>query len=424
LSVGREKIETVGRADGSDRQVTVGPVDDTGANILHVDMDAFYASVEVLDRPELAGKPLIVGHATGRSVVSSASYEARKFGVRSAMPVAQALRLCPDAITVDPRMERYAELSHQVMQIFRRATPLVEPVSIDEAFLDVTGARKLLGSPAHIAAQLREWVRRETGLPASVGVAGTKFVAKLASGRAKPDGLLVVPVAQTLDFLHPLPVGALWGVGPSTQTALANLGLRTVADLAAAPVELLERRLGVGGRRLWQLANGVDVRDVETTRIEKSIGHEETFEFDVTDPAVLRRELLRLASRAAERLRAASVAGRTVSLKLRFSDFRTITRSRTLPEPTSVGRRIYEEVAGLLADAWQDRAPVRLIGVRVEQLEADAGQPALWDPDEDWRETERTVDGIAAKFGAGVLGPAALLGTKPRRVGDSDHYRQ
>jgi DNA polymerase-4 len=424
LSVGREKIETVGRADGSDRQVTVGPVDDTGANILHVDMDAFYASVEVLDRPELAGKPLIVGHATGRSVVSSASYEARKFGVRSAMPVAQALRLCPDAITVDPRMQRYAELSRQVMQIFRRATPLVEPVSIDEAFLDVTGARKLLGSPAHIAAQLREWVRRETGLPASVGVAGTKFVAKLASGRAKPDGLLVVPVAQTLAFLHPLPVGALWGVGPSTQTALANLGLRTVADLAAAPVELLERRLGVGGRRLWQLANGIDVRDVETSRIEKSIGHEETFEFDVTDPAVLRRELLRLASRAAERLRAASVAGRTVSLKLRFSDFRTITRSRTLPEPTSVGRRIYEEAAGLLADAWQNRAPVRLIGVRVEQLETDAGQPALWDPDEDWRETERTVDGIAAKFGAGVLGPAALLGTKSRRVGDSDHYRQ
>ncbi|GAA4195348.1 DNA polymerase IV [Gryllotalpicola kribbensis] len=416
-------MDDVGKTDGSDRQVTVGPVDDTGAHILHVDMDAFYASVEVLDRPELAGKPLIVGHASGRSVVSSASYEARRFGVRSAMPVAQALRLCPDAITVDPRMERYAELSRQVMQIFRRATPLVEPVSIDEAFLDVAGARKLLGSPAHIAAQLREWVRRETGLPASVGVAGTKFVAKLASGRAKPDGLLVVPVAQTLDFLHPLPVGALWGVGPSTQTALAGLGLRTVADIAAAPVELLEKRLGVGGRRLWQLSNGIDVREVETTRLEKSIGHEETFEFDVTDPAVLRRELLRLASRAAERLRQASVAGRTVNLKLRFADFRTISRSRTLPEPTSVGRRIYEEAVALLDEAWRERVPVRLIGVRVEQLEPDAGQPALWDPDEDWRETERAVDGIAAKFGAGVLGPAALLGTKPRRVGESDHYR-
>ena len=416
-------ITSVGRADGSDRQVTVGPVDDTGADILHVDMDAFYASVEVLDRPELAGKPLIVGHASGRSVVSSASYEARRFGVRSAMPVAQALRLCPDAITVDPRMDRYVELSHQVMQIFRRATPLVEPVSIDEAFLDVSGARKLLGSPAHIAAQLREWVRHETGLPASVGVAGTKFVAKLASGRAKPDGLLVVPVAETLAFLHPLPVGALWGVGPSTQTALANLGLRTVADLAAAPVEQLEGRLGVGGRRLWQLANGIDLREVATSRVEKSIGHEETFEFDVTDPAVLRRELLRLAARAAERLRAASVAGRTVSLKLRFADFRTISRSRTLAEPTSVGRRIYEEVAALLEEAWPDRAPVRLIGVRVEQLEADAGQPALWDPDEDWRETERVVDGIAAKFGKGALAPAALLGTKPRQVGDSDHFR-
>ncbi len=403
--------------------MTVGPVDDTGANILHIDMDAFYASVEVLDHPELRGKPLIVGHATGRSVVSSASYEARKFGVRSAMPVAQALRLCPDAITVNPRMARYAELSRQVMQIFRRATPLIEPVSIDEAFLDVSGARKLLGSPAHIAAQLRDWVRRETGLPASVGVAGTKFVAKLASGRAKPDGLLVVPVAETLAFLHPLPVGALWGVGAATQTALNNMGLRTVADLAAAPVEQLERRLGVGGRRLWQLANGIDVREVETRRIEKSIGHEETFEFDVTDSAVLRRELLRLAAHAAERLREASVVGRTVNLKLRYADFRTISRSRTLPEPTSVGRRIYEESAALLDETWRDRAPIRLIGVRVEQLEADAGQPALWDPDEDWRETERAVDGIAAKFGSGVLAPASLLGTKPRQVGDSDHYR-
>ncbi|MFC4242822.1 DNA polymerase IV [Gryllotalpicola reticulitermitis] len=413
----------MGKTDGSERQVTVGPVDDSGADILHVDMDAFYASVEVLDHPELAGKPLIVGHATGRSVVSSASYEARRFGVRSAMPVSQALRLCPDAITVDPRMERYAELSRQVMQIFRRATPLVEPVSIDEAFLDVSGARKLLGSPSQIAAQVREWVRRETGLPASVGVAGTKFVAKLASGRAKPDGLLVVPVAETLAFLHPLPVGALWGVGPSTQTALNNLGLRTVGDIASAPHQLLEKRLGVSGTRLWQLARGVDVRVVETTRIEKSIGHEETFEFDVTDAAILRRELLRLASRAAARLRQASVVGRTVGLKLRYADFRTISRSRTLPEPTSVGRRIYEEAAALLDEAWSDRGPIRLIGVRVEQLEAAGGQPALWDPDEGWRQTEQALDGIAAKFGSGVLAPASLLGTKPRQVGDSDHFR-
>jgi len=413
----------MGRSDGSERVVTRGPVDDTGANILHVDMDAFYASVEVLDRPELSGKPLIVGHATGRSVVSSASYEARRFGVRAAMPVAQALRLCPDAIVVDPRMGRYAELSRQVMQIFRRATPLVEPLSIDEAFLDVTGARKLLGSPAHIAAQLRAWVRHETGLPASVGVAGTKFVAKLASGRAKPDGLLVVPVAETLDFLHPLPVGALWGVGPSTQATLNNMGLRTVADLAAMPREVLERKLGVGGVRLWQLANGIDVREVETGRAEKSIGHEETFEHDVTDAQVLRRELLRLSARAAERLRQASLVARTVSLKLRYADFRTVTRSRTLGEPTSVGKRIYDEAAVLLDEVWGDRAPIRLIGVRLDQLDAEAGQPLLWDPDETWRDTERAVDGIAAKFGAGILSPASLLGTKPRRVGDSDHYR-
>ncbi|WP_022881049.1 DNA polymerase IV [Gryllotalpicola ginsengisoli] len=413
----------MGKADGSDRQVTTGPVDDTGAHILHVDMDAFYASVEVLDHPEYAGKPLIVGHATGRSVVSSASYEARRFGVRSAMPVAQALRLCPDAITVGPRMERYAELSRQVMQIFQRATPLVEPVSIDEAFLDVAGARKLLGSPAQVAARVRQWVREETGLPCSVGVAGTKFVAKLASGRAKPDGLLVVPVSETLGFLHPLPVGALWGVGPSTQSTLANLGLRTVADLAATPVEVLERRLGAGGRRLWELANGIDVRPVETQRVEKSIGHEQTFEHDVTDASTLRRELLRMSQQAAHRLRSAGAVGRTISLKLRYSDFRTISRSRTIGEPTAVGKRIYEEVAGLLGEAWRPGDRVRLIGVRVEQLEPDARSPLLWDPDEDWRDAERAVDDVSAKFGPGVVAPASLLGTRPRQVGESDHYR-
>jgi Nucleotidyltransferase/DNA polymerase involved in DNA repair len=411
----------VGRADGSERQVTTAPVDDADATVLHVDMDAFFASVELLDRPELRGRPAVVGHATGRSVVTSATYEARKLGVRSAMPMAQALRLCPDAVVLTPHFEKYRRYSAIMMRIFESVTPIVEQVSIDEAFLDVAGARRLLGSPAHIGAELRRRVRAETSLTCSVGVAGTKFVAKLASGRAKPDGLLVVPVAQTLDFLHPLPVGALWGVGPSMQEALTRHGLRTVRDIAQTPQDVLRRRFGeAAGMKLWELANGIDVRSVTPESREKSIGHELTFEYDVTDAAVLRRELLRLSSQTAERLRRAGLVGRTVALKLRYSDFRTVTRSRTLAEHTNVGRRIYDEVAGILDALGTDGERVRLIGVRVEQLRPTSGEGlALWDPDEEWRDAERTIDEVSARFGGGAIQPAALVGTKPRTVGDT-----
>ncbi len=393
--------------------------------MLHVDMDAFYASVELLERPELRGRPAIVGHASGRSVVSSATYEARLMGVRSAMPVAQALRLCPDAVVLEPHFDRYAHYSRRVLAILGDVTPVVEQVSIDEAFLDVSGAVRLLGPPAIIAADIRRRVHEETGLTCSVGVAGTKFMAKLASTRAKPDGMLVIPVAETLAFLHPLPISVVWGIGPATQETLHRYGLRTVGDIAATPEAVLRRWVGEApGVKLHRLANGIDERRVETGGREKSVGHEQTFPEDLTDAVVLRRELLRLSAQVASRLRSHGVAGRTVSLKLRFADFRTITRSRTLSEPTDVGRRIFEEAAVLLNAARRPGDAVRLLGVRAEQLVAEgAGAPALWDPDEGWRDAESAMDRAAARFGSGAVTSAALVGTRPRQVGDTANAR-
>ncbi len=410
----------MGRADGSQRQVSAADADDSEAGILHVDMDAFFASVELLERPDARGKPAIVGHAGGRGVVTSATYEARRYGVRSAMPMSQALRLCPNAIILPPHYERYTEYSGKVMDIFHEVTPLVEPLSIDEAFLDVSGSRRLLGSPRRIAELIRSRVLEETGLTCSVGVAATKFMAKLASGRAKPDGLLVIPKAETLSFLRPLPVGALWGVGASTQASLERMGLLTVADLADAPLHVLQKAVGdASGRRLHDLANGRDPRRVITESREKSIGHENTFGTDVGDLDVLRREFLRLSGRVGERLRKHGMVARTVAIKVRFSDFRTITRSRTLAEPTNVGRRLFEEAWDVFDALGLDvrQTPLRLIGVRAEQL-LDAGGDALalWDPDEEWRETERTLDAVSARFGRGMIGPASLV----RRSKDAD----
>ncbi len=413
-------LEGVGRADGCDRRVTTAEVDDSAATVLHVDMDAFFASVELLDRPDARGKPAIVGHAGGRGVVTSATYEARRFGVRSAMPMSQALRLCPTAIILPPHYQKYTEYSRRVMEIFHEVTPLVEPLSIDEAFLDVAGARRLLGSPRRIAELIRARVVEETGLTCSVGVAGTKFMAKLASGRAKPDGLLVIPPSETLAYLRPLPVGALWGVGASTQASLERMGMRTVADLADAPIAVLQRAVGdAGARRLHDLANGRDARRVVTESREKSVGHENTFGVDVDDADTLRRELLRLSGRVGERLRRHGLEGRTVAIKVRFSDFRTITRSRTLAEPTNVGRRLFEEAWQIFEALELDlrATPIRLIGVRAEQL-LDAGGDALalWDPDEEWRETERALDAVSARFGRGTIGPASLV----RRTQEAD----
>jgi len=393
--------------------VSPAGADDTGTRILHVDMDAFYASVEVLDDPSLAGKPLIVGGMEGRGVVSSASYEARRYGVRSAMGVAQALRLCPQAIVVPPHFERYSALSRQVMEIFHEVTPLVEPLSIDEAFLDVSGARRLWGSPGEIARLLRSRVHSETGLVCSVGVAATKHVAKIASTLSKPDGLLIVSEPETAAFLAALPVRALWGVGPKAAESLEGRGIRLVSDVLAAPRAVIERALGrAGGARIWQLAHGIDPREVETERVEKSVGHEETFLEDVADPAVLRSELRRLADRVAARLRGGGWEAASVALKLRYADFTTLTRTSTLPEPTDVGQRIGEVAIGLF-DALDLEQPVRLIGVRAERLRAGSGALGLWDDDADWRRVDAALDGARERFGGGAVTRASVLG--PRR---------
>ena len=381
------------------------------ASILHVDMDSFFVSVELLDRPELRGVPTAVAHDTARSVVSSASYEARAYGVRSAMPVAKARQLCPQLVLLAPVFTKYRDASRQVMSIFHEFTPLVEPLSIDEAFLDVAGAEKLFGPPAEIARRLRATIRERTGLPASVGLASTKHVAKLASQRAKPDGVLEIPPGRTLDFLHPLPVEAIWGVGGATANALHARAIHTVGDLAHTPLPSLERAIGrASAHRLHELANGRDTREVQTSRIEKSIGHEETFAVDETRTEVLERELLRLAARTAERLRAHGAEARTVALKVRWSNFETVTRSRTLTQATNTTQRIYRTALDLFAGLGAAGRPVRLIGVRAEQLVPTGSDAfALWSEDEPWQAVDQTVDQVRSRFGATGLTPARLL---------------
>lgn len=399
------------------RQVSAPDVDSARATVLHVDMDAFFASVELLEHPELVHRPVVVGHDGGRGVVTSANYVARRFGIRSAMPVGRALRLCPQAVVLPPHFEKYRSASAAVMAIFRSITPIVEPLSIDEAFLDVAGAVRLFGPPAAIAAEIRQRVHRETGLTCSVGAGASKFIAKLASTRSKPDGLLVVPPEQALEFLHPLPIDALWGVGPATRDALHRRGIRTVADLAATPPGVLATWLGpAAGRKLHDLAWARDPRTVETHRAEKSIGHENTFADDIRDEQQLRRELLDQAARVAVRLRTSGYRARTVGLKLRFADFTTVTRSRTLAEPTDVARRIHEETTALLAGERLRGRAVRLLGTRAEQLvRAEDDRAGLWSDDEQWRGAESAADRAAARFGAGAVRPAALL--PPRRTG-------
>lgn len=395
--------------------------DDTGCHILHIDMDAFYASVEIRDRPEIATRPVVVAHTAGRGVVLSANYIARGFGVRSAMPASRARRLCPQAVFVTPRHDLYGAVSREVMAIFQAVTPAVEPLSLDEAFLDVSGAIKRLGRPAAIGAHIRGQVREQQSITCSVGVASSKFVAKLASVYCKPDGLLVVPAGRVLEFLHPLPVAALWGVGERTGQVLARLGLRTVADLANAPAATLERELGkAAAAHLVALAWGRDDRAVVPDVREKSVGAEETFAADVDDPEVIRRELLRLAGRTARSLRSAGCAARTISVKLRRADFRTITRSRTLADPTDVAQKIYATACDLYAASGvASGVRLRLVGVRATGLVPAAGagtQLAFGERADAWRDAESAMDAIASKFGTGAVRPGSLV---PRTGGGS-----
>lgn len=379
---------------------------------MHVDMDAFFVSVELRTRPELRGKPVIVGFPGERSVVLSGSYEARAFGVKSAMPMAVAMRMCPQAVVIEPRHKLYYEVSGQLMGIFESITGLVEPLSVDEAFLDVTGALRRLGPPRGIGELIRRRVEAELGITASVGIAETKFVAKIASTRCKPDGLLMIGPDETVPYLHSLPVGALWGVGAKTGEVLAKMGIRTVADVAATPLSSLKKVLGAAGEHVHQLAWGIDPRPVTPVRLEKSIGAEETFAVDTADDALLRRELLRLSHRTATRLRSAGMVARTVALKLRFADFSTITRSRTVQTPVDSAQLIYAVALQLLESVGTRAMTVRLVGVRAEQLEEAARtslQLSIDRRDENWRAAEQALDQVARRFGSKSVLPARLM---------------
>ncbi|MFD0555778.1 DNA polymerase-4 [Stackebrandtia endophytica] len=400
-----------------------GPdLDDSGCDILHIDMDAFFASVEIARDPTLRGKPVIVGGLGNRGVVSAASYEARRFGVNSAMPIALARRRCPHGVYLSPTFSEYSRVSKAVMAMFGEFTPLVEPLSVDEAFLDVTGSRRLFGSARAIAAEIRARVAADHDITCTVGVASTKFVAKLASTQAKPDGLAVVPAGKVLDFLHPLPVSALWGVGEKTAETLARLGLKTVGDIAAMPTARLRSAVGrAAADHLHSLAWGRDARKVETTREEKSISAEVTFDQNIADPAELAKAVLALSHKVAARARRAGLTGRTVAVKIRSGDFSTRNRSRTLTVPTDLAHEVYAVAADLVRA--NVTAPVRLIGVRLEGLGAggDLYQPRLGEPEQGWRELERTVDDLSERFGGGVVRPASLLDPEHRRIGERRH---
>ncbi len=384
------------------------------AHILHVDMDAFFVSVELLRRPELRGKPVVVGGEGARGVVAAASYEARAYGIHSAMPSVRAQRLCPHAVFLNGDHRHYAEVSARVMTIFRDVTPLVEPLSLDEAFLDVAGSVRLFGEAPTIAASIRTRVAEEEGLTCSVGVAPNKFLAKLASEVAKPKatptgpepgrGVLVVEPGEVEAFLRPLPVRAIWGVGPQTQTVLDRLGVRTVADLAELPLDRLTRAVGEAhGRHLWRLSRGIDDRAVVPDQRPKLISHEETFGTDISDADRLRVEAVRMADAVAARLRDHGYSGRTVTVKVRFHDFRTITRSLTLPTAVDTGTDIARAAKELLTRV----DPAGAVQLTLDDVERGP-----------WEEATAAVDAIRDRFGDDAIHPAVFTGRRTKQRGD------
>jgi DNA polymerase-4 len=378
--------------------------------VLHVDLDAFYASVEVQKDPSLAGRPVVVGGAGSRGVVMSASYEARAFGIRNAMPAVRARRLCPDTVFLPPDFESYRAHSNRFREVLLSVTPVVEPIALDEAFLDVSGAVLLFGPPEEIAERVRQQVRSEVGVTCSVGVAPNKLLAKLASRQAKPDGLVVVRDEAVAAFLEPLPARALWGVGEKTVETLARLGVKTVGDLARTPPAVLARLIGdQHARDLHDLSRGIDGRSVVPYEAPKSISHEETFDVDLDAEEDLLREALALSHRVGSRLRKDGYRARTVVLKVRLANFTTLTRSRTLPAPTDVAADLYEVASELYRGLPGARRRVRLLGVAATGLlPAGAEQLALL-RGERWRDVERAVDRIERRFGRGAAGPATLL---------------
>lgn len=401
--------------------------------LLHVDMDCFYASVMLRERPELHDVPVIVGGAD-RGVVLSANYPARAAGVRSGVPTRQALRACPTAVVVPPDFAAFTEISHAVLEVFTEFTPSVQVLSLDEAYLDVAGAVRLLGPPADIAEQVRARVWETQQIRCSVGVAATPTVAKMATNRAKPDGVCVVAPEETIAFLRSHRVDEVYGVGPRTAAVLHRLELHTVADVAAVPIEIVEAALGRhAGRWLWDLAHGRDHRGMEAgrsqQRAERSMSNESTFGSDVSDPEELSRQLLRLATKLAGRLRAAGMAARTLGLRVRYSDFETLDRSRSVGEPTDVSHEIFATTRELLralgapGQPGQGRRPVRLLGVKATGLVARS----RWQPQlelgaraEGWADLDRAVDQASARFGRAVVRPATLVDR--RAPGDADEW--
>lgn len=384
--------------------------------ILHVDMDAFYASIEQRDFPELAGKPVLVGGPSGRGVVAAASYEARTFGCKSAMPMRHALRLCPDAIVRPPRFSVYHDVSNAIRAILESATPLVEPVALDEAFLDVTHSESCLGPAEEIGRDLKKRIRESTGLVASIGVAPVKFVAKLASDLGKPDGFVVVKADEILDFLTPLPVGRLWGVGPATLPKIQNLGIETIGEVRRFHPDRLEKELGSLGRHIWELAHGIDPRPVVADRDPKSISHEQTFDEDLSDPEELSAELHILIDQVGPRLRAEGMLATNVFLKIRFADFHTITRQASLANPTDETDALWRAVRELWQreHAWA-RQPIRLLGAGASGLIRPASrQPDLFDEFETGRRVDQAVDEVRKRFGVNSLRPGDSLRRHPR----------
>jgi DNA polymerase-4 len=383
--------------------------------VFHVDLDAFYASVEVQKDPSLAGRPVVVGGAGSRGVVMSASYEARAFGIRNAMPAVRARRLCPDTVFLPPDFESYRAHSNRFREVLLSVTPLVEPIALDEAFLDVSGAVLLFGPPEEIAERVRREVRSEVGVTCSVGVAPNKLLAKLASRQAKPDGLVMVRDEAVAAFLEPLPARALWGVGEKTVETLGRLGVKTVGDLARTPPAVLARLIGdQHARDLHDLSRGFDGRAVVPYEAPKSVSHEETFDVDLDAEEDLLREALALSHRVASRLRKDGYRARTVVLKVRLANFTTLTRARTLPAPTDVAADLYEVASELYRGLPGARRRVRLLGVAATGLSPGGAEQLALLRGERWRDVERAVDRIERRFGRGAAGPAALLDRRAR----------
>jgi DNA polymerase IV len=385
-------------------------------HIIHLDMDAFYPSVEVLDNPDLKGKPVIVGGGKERGVVSSASYDARKFGIHSAQPMATAMRLCPGGVFLGVRMKRYKEISDRIFKIFYRFTPLVEPLSIDEAFLDVTGSLRLFGRPEEIAKDIKDAIRNEIGLTVSAGVASSKFIAKIASDLEKPDGLTVVEPDHIRGFLDPIPISRMWGAGKVTQETFLQMGIRTFKDLSLAPAGILEEKFGVAGLKMQLLSMGIDDRDVVPERDAKSIGHEETFAADILEPALAKKELLSQATRVARRMRHAGVKGRTVNLKVKYYDFKQITRSATLPRASDDAHEVFLTVCELLQKTLIGKKPVRLLGISLSNFESTGeGQLFLFQDTEKpmkKKQLHKALDSICDRYGDKALRPGTLTPDK------------